>query len=80
VGQIFNIATGQESSVNQLISIIDKLSGKKNEVIYADFRVGEVKHSRANIAKAQKILGYNPEVNLEEGLRLTWEAEMAGKY
>ena len=80
VGQIFNIATGQGSSLNQLISIIDKMSGKKNEVIYADFRIGEVKHSRANIEKAKKILGYNPEVDLEKGITLTWQEEMAGKY
>jgi len=77
VGQIFNIATGQGSSLNQLISIINELNGKKTEVIYADFRVGEVKHSRANIEKAKKVLGYSPKVDLKEGLRLTWQAEMS---
>lgn len=79
VGEIFNIATGQGSSVNQLVKIINKLSRQENRVIYADPRAGEVKHSRANIEKARRILGYQPRVNLEEGLRLTWEEEMARK-
>ena len=76
VGEIFNIATGQESSVNQIVSIINQISGQENEVIYADSRAGEVKHSRANIEKAQRVLGYNPEINLQEGLPLTWKEEM----
>ncbi|MFC1989487.1 SDR family oxidoreductase [Chloroflexota bacterium] len=79
VGEVFHIATGQESSVNQMVDIIDQVSGRKNEVIHADFRVGEVKHSRANIEKAQGVLGYSPEVSLREGLPLTWQEEMAEK-
>jgi len=75
-GEIFNIATGQESSVNQIVSIINQISGQENKVIYADSRAGEVKHSRANIEKAQRVLGYNPEINLQEGLPLTWKEEM----
>lgn len=76
VGEIFNIATGQESSVNKLITIIDQLSNQKNRVNHLDTRAGEVKHSRANIEKAQEVLSYSPEVSLEEGLPLTWQAEM----
>ncbi|MDD4877042.1 MAG: SDR family oxidoreductase [Dehalococcoidales bacterium] len=79
VGEIFNIATGQENSVNQLVSIINQISGKQNKVIYADLRAGEVRHSRANIEKAQKILGYNPETSIKEGLLLTWKEEIAGR-
>ncbi len=78
VGEIFNIATGQGNSVNDLVGIIDQISGKKNEVVYADARAGEVKHSRASIEKATRLLGYRPEVDFKEGLRSTWEAEMAG--
>jgi len=76
VGEIFNIAMGQESSVNQLVSIINQISGRENEVTYADSRAGEVRHSRANIEKAQRVLGYYPEINLQEGLPLTWKEEM----
>ncbi|MFC2051105.1 SDR family oxidoreductase [Chloroflexota bacterium] len=76
-GEIFNIATGRGSSVNQMVTIIDRVSGQKNEVINDAPRAGEVKHSRASIEKAQRVLGYNPEISLEEGLPLTWQEEMA---
>ena len=76
VGEIFNIATGRENDVNKLVTIINQLSKQKNKVIYTDSRAGEVKHSRAKIEKARRILGYNPEINIEEGLPLIWQAEM----
>jgi nucleoside-diphosphate-sugar epimerase len=46
--------------------------------VYADWRPGEIRHSRANIEKAKKLLGYEPRTGLEQGVRLTWEA-MAGE-
>jgi UDP-glucose 4-epimerase len=76
IGEIFNIATGQENEVNELVTIIGQLSDQKNEVIHAEPRAGEVRHSRANIEKARRILGYSPEVSLKEGLSLTWQEEM----
>ncbi|MDO8568208.1 MAG: SDR family oxidoreductase [Dehalococcoidales bacterium] len=76
VGHIFNIATGKETNVNELVEMINQVSGKKNEVVYAEPRAGEVRQSRANITKAQKVLGYNPTIELRAGVRLTWEAEM----
>ena len=71
-GEIFNIATGLATSINQVAGIIKKISGRESEIFYADPRKGEVRDSRATIAKAQKLLGYKPTINLEEGLRLTW--------
>ena len=76
VGEIFNIGTGIGSSLKELIGILDELSGRKNPVIYTDPRAGEVKHSRANIEKARKMLGYNPKITFKEGLPLTWKGEM----
>jgi len=73
VGEIFNIATGRENSIEQLVNFIKQVSAKESQVIYAAPRAGEVKYSRANIEKAQRLLGYNPETNLKEGLLLTWE-------
>ena len=75
VGEIFNIATGKASSVEQLASLIKQISAKESPVVYADPRAGEVRHSQANIEKAGRMLGYNPEINLEEGLLLTWKEE-----
>ena len=76
VGEIFNIATGKENSVNQLVSIISQISAKEPPVIHADPRAGEVRHSRANIEKARRMLGYRPEIDLKKGLLLTWKEEM----
>ncbi len=73
VGEIFNIATGQTSSIEQLISIIRQISGQETQVVYADFRRGEVRHSWADIGKARRLLGYSPETNFTEGLLLTWK-------
>jgi UDP-glucose 4-epimerase len=78
IGEIFNIGTGQAASVNQLISIITELSGREQAVIRAAPRAGEVKHSRANIDKASRLLGYEPETDIRRGLSLTWQSEMLG--
>ncbi|MFC1961623.1 SDR family oxidoreductase [Chloroflexota bacterium] len=75
-GGIFNIATGIATSINRVADIIEEISGKKNERIYAPYRKGEVRDSRATIAKAQKILSFQPTTKLEEGLRLTWEERL----
>ena len=76
VGEIFNIGTGIGPSLKELIGILDELSGRKNPVIYTDPRAGEVKHSRANIEQAQKMLGYNPKITFKEGFPLTWKGQM----
>ncbi len=73
IGQIFNIATGKVNSIEELVTILNEISGKENQVIHADARAGEVKHSRANIEKAQKMLGYNPQTDFRQGLLLTWK-------
>ena len=73
LGQTFNIATGEATSINKVADIIQQVSGREGERIYAPSRAGEVRHSRATIEKAQKMLGFNPTITLEEGLRSTWQ-------
>ncbi len=75
VGELFNIGTGERNSGEQLAAFIKQVSGRESTVTYAAARAGEVRHSRANIEKARKLLGYNPETNLKEGLLLTWNEE-----
>ena len=72
-GEIFNIATGTENSIEQLTNIIKQISHNESSIVYADPRVGEVRYNRANIEKARRMLGYNPKTDLKEGLLLTWE-------
>lgn len=75
VGEVFNIGTGKEDSIEHLTDIIREVSGKETTINYAAPRAGEVRDSRANIEKAQKLLGYNPETSLKEGLSLIWSGE-----
>lgn len=78
VGETFNIATGKQTSIEEIASMVSQISSREIPVIHADPRAGEVRHSLANIEKAHKMLGYSPETNLKEGLLLTWKEEAGG--
>ena len=73
IGQIFNISTGKRSDIIELVSVINQITARENPVIHADARAGEVRHSQADIEKAQKMLGYVPQADFKEGLLLTWK-------
>lgn len=70
-GEVFNIASGEQTSVNKLFFLLRKLTKINVEPIYASPRPGEVRHSLADISKARTFLGYQPRVSLEKGLRGT---------
>jgi nucleoside-diphosphate-sugar epimerase len=70
-GKVFNIATGKRTDLNQTCAILKKLTGYSGEVKYSPERAGDVKHSLADISRAQKHLGYNPRGDFEEGLSCT---------
>jgi nucleoside-diphosphate-sugar epimerase len=68
-GKILNIGTGKATSINQLSRIFMKLMRCSDiEPKYAAPRVGDVRHSQADITKAKEVLGYKPRVSLERGL------------
>lgn len=73
LGDVFNIATGEETSVNRLFELLKKITCSSLVPAYRGERKGDVKNSRADISKAKRILGYQPAVNLEEGLKRTVE-------
>lgn len=68
-GTVINIGSGERVSINQLAEILKKISGKDFEINYASQRPGDIKHSQADIKRAQELLGFQPKWNLEEGLR-----------
>jgi len=70
-GKVFNVATGGRISLNQLFSVIQKLAGSDITPIHGPDRVGDVKHSQADISRARLVLNYEPTVSLEEGLART---------
>ena len=72
-GQVFNVATNSRVSLNELLATLKKIFGSQVEPIYKEARQGDVRDSQADISKAQQLLGYQPTVGLEEGLRKTVE-------
>jgi len=68
-GQIFNIGTGKATTIKSLAETLLALTDSKVKLKFAPERSGDIKHSYANISKANKILGYKPEFHLSEGLK-----------
>ena len=67
----YNIGTGSETSVNELVQIFEKFLGKKIVPVYAAKRQGEVDRIALGIEKAKKELGFEPKYNIEEGIKKT---------
>jgi nucleoside-diphosphate-sugar epimerase len=72
IGQIINLARGERITLNELLETMKTVTGR-NEVQaeYREPRAGDVRHSLADITRARELLGFEPRVNLEEGLRHT---------
>jgi UDP-glucose 4-epimerase len=68
-GEIFNIGSGEVTSINQLAKTIIELTGTKSQINYKPPRIGDIKDSYADISKAKKILNYIPTVSLRTGLQ-----------
>jgi UDP-glucose 4-epimerase len=70
-GEVINIATGGRISLNELLSAINHIVGSNLQAVYEAPRAGDVKDSQADISKAKALLGYEPRIRLEEGLKRT---------
>lgn len=71
VGQIMNVACGGSYDLNDLLAKLQDAYGTNIEAVYRDPRVGDVKHSKADITLAREALGYEPKIGFEEGLKET---------
>lgn len=71
--QVYNIACGERISVNYLWDVLSEAANKKIQPIYGPTRQGDVRDSLADISKANKLLDYNPEFTVAEGLAITWD-------
>ena len=67
---IYNIAGGKQITINDLAKLIIDTIGSTSEIIHSSSRKGDVKHSLADISKAKRDLGWEPEYSLEEGLKV----------
>jgi UDP-glucose 4-epimerase len=68
-GEVFNLGTGEPTSVNELAHAVRDLTGIDLGVRYEAARVGEIKESYADISKAKRLLSFQPRVTLNEGLK-----------
>jgi len=77
--QVYNVALNDQTTLTELFNSIRKeLIARKPELVipdpqYRDFRAGDVRHSRADITKAQNLLGYAPKYKIDEGMALSMD-------
>jgi UDP-glucose 4-epimerase len=77
-GKVLNVACGKRTTINQLYQAMEELLGKRIPAEHGPPRKGDVRHSQADVALARRLLGYEPRVSFEEGLKRTldWYASI----
>ena len=79
-GQVFNLGGGEEVNVNEVLGILEELSGQKAHIEHGPQRPGDQRRTVANISKARDVLGYNPQTRIIDGLaaQLAWQRSIMG--
>lgn len=72
-GKVFNVGTGGRFTLNHTLKLLTRISGRPSAARHDPPRAGDIRDSQADITLARKVLGYDPKVGFEEGLRRTWE-------
>lgn len=81
VGKVLNVAIGDRITLNQLLTELKDLLGKQDvQPEYRESRVGDVRHSLADTTRARELLGYEPTVELREGLKRTIDWWQSSRY
>ncbi len=68
-GGVFNVGTGIETSVNELAERIKQITNSEVPIIHTDSRAADCRRSKADLTQSRKVLGFEPKVAFEEGLR-----------
>ena len=71
INQVYNVACGDSTTLNDLVQILKKETGVTLEVTYGPSRMGDIEHSLADISKGKERINYKPEVDIHEGLKRT---------
>jgi nucleoside-diphosphate-sugar epimerase len=79
-GSTYNIGSGVPTTILSLAETLSRLAGVRPEVVYDDFRAGEVRQSLADISKARRELAYEPRYDLERGLTEIWRKEATERH
>lgn len=72
-GEVLNVACERRTSLNQLLQMLQEMSGKTIPADYAPARAGDVRDSLADISKAKRLLGFEPKFSVAEGLARTYQ-------
>jgi UDP-glucose 4-epimerase len=72
-GWVVNAGAGSRISLNELLSLVERITGRPVNREYAPPRAGDVRDSQASLERASKVLGYQPTVDVEQGLGRTWD-------
>jgi UDP-N-acetylglucosamine/UDP-N-acetyl-alpha-D-glucosaminouronate 4-epimerase len=70
-GQVINVGTGERHTLNETIKLLDRIFGRQLTPRYDTPRAGDVQHSHADISLSRTLLGYEPAVRFEDGLKKT---------
>ncbi|XOV91179.1 MAG: SDR family oxidoreductase [Bacteroidota bacterium] len=73
LNQVYNVACGEQTTLLEMVGYLQEISGKNMKPVHETERTGDVRHSLADISKARKLLEYQPEVNIKEGLEKVYE-------
>jgi nucleoside-diphosphate-sugar epimerase len=71
-GMVFNGGTGLRITLNEVLRLLEKLTGRNIQAKHDPPRTGDIRDSQADISLARRVLGYEPRVRFEEGLERTW--------
>jgi len=71
--QVYNVALGEQTSLNELWFAISNAANKSIKPNYGPIREGDIPHSLADISKAKKLLHYDPKINIKEGLKNSYQ-------
>ena len=74
VGYVINVAGGRRISLNELLAELQRITGSNVPAIHGPNRVGDVRHSLADLGRARTLLAFEPQVTLADGLRRTVES------
>ena len=72
-GKVFNVGVSGRVSLNEVVDLLSKISGHRMDAKHDPPREGDIRDSQADITQARNLLGYDPRVDFEEGLRRTFE-------
>ena len=71
-GEVYNVGGGDEATMNEAIALAERISGRTLDVEREAAATGDVRRTKADVAKAGAELGWSPQTALEDGMRAQW--------